>query len=86
MKDNLDQTMYFNKNTPQQDLSPRDTLRVVYGALEAKGYQPLNQLVGYIQSGDPAYITSYNNARSLIKRYDRDCYIEEMLKVYLGGK
>lgn len=82
MRDDLDQTMYFDKNM-QQALGPREVLRQVYNALEAKGYQPLNQIVGYILSGDPAYITSYNNARALIKKYDRDQYIEEMLINYL---
>lgn len=67
MRDDLDQTMYFDKNM-QQELGPREVLRQVYNALEAKGYQPLNQIVGYILSGDPAYITSHNNARALIKK------------------
>lgn len=85
MRDDLDQTMYFDKNM-QQALGPREVLRQVYNALEAKGYQPLNQIVGYILSGDPAYITSYNNARALIKKYDRDQYIEEMLINYLDER
>lgn len=86
MRDDLDQTMYFDKNAMQQEMGPREVLRQVYTALEAKGYQPLNQLVGYILSGDPAYITSYNNARALIKKYDRDQYIEEMLVNYLDER
>ena len=85
MRDDLDQTMYFDKNM-QQELGPREVLRQVYTALEAKGYQPLNQIVGYILSGDPAYITSYNNARALIKKYDREQYIEEMLINYLDER
>ena len=85
MRDDLDQTMYFDKNM-QQELGPREVLRQVYNALEAKGYQPLNQIVGYILSGDPAYITSYNKARALIKKYDRDQYIEEMLINYLDER
>ena len=85
MRDDLDQTMYFDKNM-QQELGPREVLRQVYTALEAKGYQPLNQIVVYILSGDPAYITSYNNARALIKKYDRDQYIEEMLINYLDER
>ena len=85
MRDDLDQTMYFDKNM-QQELGPREVLRQVYTALEAKGYQPLNQIVGYILSGDPAYITSYNNARALIKKYDRDQYIEGMLINYLDER
>ncbi|MEE0510041.1 MAG: IreB family regulatory phosphoprotein [Peptococcaceae bacterium] len=86
MRDDLDQTMYFDKNATQQEMGPREVLRQVYTALEAKGYQPLNQLVGYILSGDPAYITSYNNARALIKKFDRDQYIEEMLINYLDER
>ena len=86
MRDDLDQTMYFDKNAVQQEMGPREVLRQVYDALEAKGYQPLNQLVGYILSGDPAYITSYNNARALIKKFDRDQYIEEMLINYLDER
>lgn len=85
MRDDLDQTMYFDKSL-QQEKSPREILRIVYAALEAKGYQPVNQIVGYILSGDPAYITSYNNARALIKKYDRDQYIEEMLMHFLSEK
>lgn len=86
MRDDLDQTMYFDKNAVQQEMGPREVLRQVYAALEAKGYQPLNQLVGYILSGDPANITSYNNARALIKKFDRDQYIEEMLINYLDER
>ena len=85
MRDDLDQTMYFDKNL-QQELSPRDVLRTVYIALEEKGYHPINQIAGYILSGDPAYITSYNNARALIKKYDRDQYVEEMLVDFLDEK
>ncbi len=86
MRDDLDQTMYFDKDRMQQEMGPREVLREVYAALEAKGYQPLNQIVGYILSGDPAYITSYNNARALIKKFDRDQYIEEMLINYLDER
>ena len=86
MRDDLDQTMYFDNNNLQKEMGPREVLREVYAALEAKGYQPLNQMVGYILSGDPAYITSYNNARALIKKFDRDQYIEEMLVNYLDER
>ena len=86
MRDDLDHTMYFVKNNLQKEMGPREVLREVYAALEAKGYQPLNQMVGYILSGDPAYITSYNNARALIKKFDRDQYIEEMLVNYLDER
>lgn len=83
MRDDLDQTMYFNKDG-EDDLSPQEILRSVYRSLDEKGYNPINQIVGYLISGDPAYITSYHNARTLIKQYSRDEYIEIMLKHYLG--
>ncbi|WP_425447160.1 IreB family regulatory phosphoprotein [Dethiothermospora halolimnae] len=55
----------------------------VYKSLEEKGYNPINQMIGYILSGDPTYITSYNNARSLIRKLERDELLEELLKNYL---
>lgn len=61
----------------------RAVLQAVYQALEEKGYNPINQLVGYMISGDPAYITSYNGARNLICKVDRDEILEVMLKKYL---
>lgn len=62
-----------------------DILRHVYRALQAKGYDPVTQLVGYIISGDPTYITSYDQARSLICRLERDEIVEELVRVYLGA-
>ncbi len=59
-------------------------LRTVYKALEEKGYNPMNQLVGYIISGDPAYITSHHEARNIICKADRDQIVEHLLKAYLG--
>ncbi|MFZ5652653.1 MAG: IreB family regulatory phosphoprotein [Bacillota bacterium] len=64
----------------------RDILLAVYSALKQKGYNPINQLVGYLLSGDPAYITSYNNARSMVRRLERDELLEELLKNYLEEK
>ncbi|HBV95730.1 MAG: hypothetical protein JL50_10585 [Peptococcaceae bacterium BICA1-7] len=64
----------------------RDILLTVYAALKQKGYNPINQLVGYLLSGDPAYITSHNNARSLVRRLERDELLEEILKNYLESK
>ena len=64
----------------------REILESVYEALEKKGYNPINQLVGYILSGDPAYITSYNNARNIIRKIERDELLEELLKKYLEPK
>ncbi|MDD2444064.1 MAG: IreB family regulatory phosphoprotein [Desulfotomaculaceae bacterium] len=64
----------------------RDILHKVYAALKEKGYNPINQLVGYLLSGDPAYITNYGNARSLIRRLERDELLEELVRSYLGQK
>ncbi len=61
----------------------REILESVYSALEAKDYNDIDQLVGYIISGDPSYITSYNNARAMIKSIDRDDLLEELLRYYL---
>lgn len=63
----------------------REILLQVYAALKEKGYNPINQLVGYLLSGDPAYITSYNNARSLIRQLERDELLEELVKKYLAS-
>lgn len=75
-------TQFFKveNGTPIQ---AKDILEMVYEALREKGYNPVNQMVGYIMSGDPTYITSYNGARSLIMKMDRDELVEEMLKVYI---
>ena len=62
----------------------REILSTVYNSLKEKGYNPINQLVGYILSEDPTYITNYNNARSLICRIDRDDLLQELLISYLG--
>ena len=62
----------------------KQILEEVYAALEEKDYNPVDQLVGYLISGDPSYITSYNNARTLIKGVDRDELIAEMLKAYIN--
>lgn len=61
----------------------RDTLITVYEAMQEKGYDPVNQIVGYLLSGDPTYITSYNNARYLISRMERDELLEELVRTYL---
>lgn len=62
----------------------KEILSSVYNSLKEKGYNPINQLVGYILSEDPTYITNYNNARSLICRIDRDDLLQELLITYLG--
>lgn len=64
-------------------LSVSETINYVYDSLLEKGYNPVNQLIGYILSGDSSYITSYNNARTLIKRFERDEILEEVLTKYL---
>lgn len=62
----------------------KDTIRQVFEALKVKGYNPINQIVAYIMSGDPTYITSYNNARVLISKLERDEILEELVKSYLS--
>ena len=69
---------------PSDILSIHEIIVKVYDALEEKGYNPINQLVGYILSEDPTYITNYNNARGLIRRVDRDALLNELFKSYLG--
>ena len=68
----------------QRDLEIKTILSTVYQALQEKGYNPINQIVGYILSEDPTYITNYNNARTLICRIDRDELLQELLKSYLN--
>ena len=78
----LKNTQYFKvEKEPQMKVS--DVIDVVYHALSEKGYNPVNQIVGYIMSGDPTYITSHRNARSLIMKVERDELVEEMLKAYI---
>ena len=75
------ETMMFKRNNENKDVS--QTISEVCKALEEKGYNPVNQIVGYIMSGDPTYITSHNNARSLIMKVERDELVEEVLKAYI---
>lgn len=82
---NLDETMMFRVKT-EEAASIADILHSVYQALEEKGYQPINQIVGYLLSGDPAYITSHLNARNLIRKLDRDELLEELVKHYLATR
>ena len=81
----MDHTMFFQAN-PTDDVSPKEILLAVYQALEAKVYNPINQIVGYLISGDPAYITSHQNARNLIKKLERDELMEELVRSYLEKK
>lgn len=75
--------MVFSINGNKEE-SIRVILTTVYKALEEKGYNPLNQIVGYILSEDPTYITTHNNARNLIRKIDRDDLLEVLLKNYLN--
>lgn len=77
------QTQIFKKVDIEDD-GMQATLTEVYNALSEKGYDPINQLVGYILSEDPTYITNYNGARSLIRRIDRDKLLNTLVKNYLG--
>lgn len=67
----------------RRNAQTRNVLLTVYHAMEEKGYNPINQLVGYLLSGDPAYITNYANARTLIRTIERDDILEELLRSYL---
>ncbi len=78
-----DKTMTFSVKD-ERDNEMKEILSTVYQALSEKGYNPINQLVGYILSEDPTYITTYNNARSLIRRLDRDELLQALVKNYLG--
>ena len=75
-------TRYFRAVQDGQKMEVSDVLRDVYDALTEKGYNPINQLVGYFISGDPTYITSYKGARGLIKRIDRDELLEVIISDY----
>lgn len=81
----MNKTLYF-KVQPDNTLQVSDVIKQVYEALTDKGYNPVNQIVGYIMSGDPTYITSHKNARSLIMKVERDELVEEMLKNYIEKK
>ena len=75
-------TQYF-RAVQENKMDVKEVLRRVYKDLTEKGYNPLNQIVGYVMSGDPTYITSHNSARSLIMKVERDEIVEELLKSYI---
>ena len=75
-------TQYF-RAVQENKMDVTEVLKLVYEALTEKGYNPLNQIVGYVMSGDPTYITSQNSARSLIMKVERDEIVEELLKSYI---
>lgn len=81
----IDSTQNF-KVVSESENRVGDILTQVHQAMTEKGYNPVNQIVGYIMSGDPTYITSHNNARSLIMKVERDELVEELLKVYISVK
>ena len=85
MDNNIDKTMQFDLNVNKEDMT-KAILNDVYNAFKEKGYNPINQLVGYLISGDPSYITSYNGARALLRKLERDEIIEEVIKSYLEIK
>ena len=78
-----DETMCF-KIASDDKMNSREILKKVYDALKEKGYNPINQIVGYILSGDPTYITSHNGERNLIRQIERDELLEELVKNYIN--
>ena len=79
----MDKTMSF-KVDKDKSIRAKEILKEVYQALVEKGYNPINQLVGYILSGDPTYITSHNDARNKIRAIERDELLEKLVKNYIG--
>lgn len=80
-----DQTMMYRVDNEEKNAAAA-IINSVYQSLKEKGYNPINQIVGYLLSGDPTYITSYNNARGLIRKLERDELIEELVQAYLKDK
>ena len=85
MMKKLDNTQYF-KIQSDQEIRVSEVLQLVYQAMTEKGYDPVNQIVGYIMSGDPTYITSHKGARSLIMKVERDELVEELLREYIKNR
>lgn len=82
---NLDYTQHFK--IPKEEIpTAAEVFSQVYAALKEKGYDPVNQIVGYIMSGDPTYITSYHNARAMVGKVERDELIEEAVRFYIDNK
>lgn len=79
----MDKTMSFTVER-DKNVKAKEILKTVHQALVEKGYNPINQIVGYILSGDPTYITSHNDARNLIRLIERDELLEKMVKNYIG--
>ena len=85
MNENLHDTQYF-QTVQENKMDVDQVLDLVYTALSEKGYNPVNQIVGYVMSGDPTYITSHKNARSLIMKVERDDILELLLSYYIRHK
>ena len=85
MDRNIHDTQFFQA-VQENKMNVNQVLQLVYEALSEKGYNPVNQIVGYVMSGDPTYITSHKNARSLIMKVERDEILEELLSYYIEGK
>ncbi|MGM0413892.1 MAG: IreB family regulatory phosphoprotein [Bacillota bacterium] len=83
-KNNHDQTVKFDFDLSEEVSEAGYILKRVYHALEERGYNPVNQIVGYLISGDPAYITSYKDARTMIRTVDRDDILEELISSYIN--
>lgn len=81
--DSKDQTMYYNFGDDSIEEDVKRIMKEVYNALQEKGYNPVNQIVGYLLSGDPAYIPRHNDARTLVRKLERDEIIEELVKSYM---
>ncbi len=85
MNNDLTNTQYF-KVTKENEISVKEIIAEVYRAMTEKGYNPVNQIVGYIMSGDPTFITSHRSARSLIMKVERDELVEELLTEYIKSE
>lgn len=82
----LNSTQYFSKVSIDTDVSVSEVLKSVYNALCEKGYNPVSQIVGYIMSGDPTYITNHNGARSMIMKVERDELLDELMQNYIDTR
>ena len=82
---NIEKTQSYEA-APAPDPTAKEVLEKVYAALRQKGYDPINQFVGYIMSGDPSYITGYHGARNLITKVDREELVEEIMQAYLDNE
>lgn len=82
----MDYTMMYKREKPSQKMTEKEVILSVKESLESKGYNAINQMVGYMISGDPTYITSFNDARTTITMYERDELLEEMISFYIENK